>query len=45
MKDLSDGVYDAVKQFVDGYEQSDDLTMLCLRWKWKNEQDSEVTLA
>ena len=33
MKDLSDGVYDAVKQFVDGYEQSDDLTMLCLRWR------------
>lgn len=36
MKDLSDGVYDAVKQFVDGYEQSDDLTMLCLRWRGKN---------
>lgn len=35
MKDLSDGVYDAVKQFVDGYEQSDDLTMLCLRWRGK----------
>lgn len=45
MKDLSDGVYDAVKQFVDGYEQSDDLTMLCLRWKWKKDQNSEVTLA
>ena len=35
MKDLSDGVYDAVKLFVDGYEQSDDLTMLCLRWRGK----------
>lgn len=35
MRDLSDGVYDAVKQFVDGYEQSDDLTVLCLRWRGK----------
>lgn len=33
MKELSDGVYGAVQQFVDGYEQSDDLTMLCLRWR------------
>ena len=40
MKDLSNGVYDAVRQFVDGYEQSDDLTMLCLRWK--NKATSQV---
>ncbi len=33
MEDLSNGVFDAVKAFVDGNEQSDDITMLCLRWK------------
>lgn len=33
MEDLSDGVFDAVKAYADGSEQSDDITMLCLRWK------------
>lgn len=33
MKEMADGVFDAVKTFADGNEQSDDITMLCLRWK------------
>lgn len=33
MEDLSNGVFDAVKAYADGSEQSDDITMLCLRWK------------
>ena len=33
MDDLSKGVFDAVKAYADGNEQSDDITMLCLRWK------------
>ena len=35
MMDMADGVVDAVRRFVDDYEQSDDLTMLCLRWRGK----------
>lgn len=33
MKEMADGVFDALKTFADGNEQSDDITMLCLRWK------------
>ena len=33
--DMADGVVDAIRRFVDDYEQSDDLTMLCLRWRGK----------
>lgn len=33
MNEMADGVFDAVKTFADGNEQSDDITMLCLRWK------------
>ena len=35
MMDMADGVVDAIRRFVDDYEQSDDLTMLCLRWRGK----------
>lgn len=39
MKDMADGVVDAIRRFVDDYEQSDDLTMLCLRWRGKKAID------
>lgn len=39
MKDMADGVVDAIRRFVDDYEQSDDLTMLCLRWRGKKAVD------
>lgn len=37
MMDMADGVVDAIRRFVDDYEQSDDLTMLCLRWRGKKD--------
>ena len=39
MMDMADGVVDAIRRFVDDYEQSDDLTMLCLRWRGKKVVD------
>ena len=39
MMDMADGVVDAIRRFVDDYEQSDDLTMLCLRWRGKKAVD------
>lgn len=33
MQELSDGVRSHVKKFIDGNEQSDDFTILCLRWR------------
>ena len=39
MMDMADGVVDAIRRFVDDYEQSDDLTMLCLRWRGRKAVD------